>query len=215
MPTKWKASAMGLVLVVIVGALLSGPLMSNVEHPQYVVTEKYKSIELREYAPRIIAQVSMSGTREEAISAGFQQLADYIFGNNITSEVMSAEQRAGEDQISTSKKIAMTAPVEQNQVNGTWAINFTMRSEYTLKTLPKPNNTAVMLSALPSQTFITIQFSGRSSIENISTHESKLKAFVIKNNIRIQDDPIYAFYNPPWTLPILRRNEVMFKVDKN
>ena len=51
---------MGLVLVVIVGALLSGPLMSNVEHPQYVVTEKYKSIELREYAPRIIAQVSMS-----------------------------------------------------------------------------------------------------------------------------------------------------------
>lgn len=51
MPTKWKASAMGLVLVVIVGALLSGPLMSNVEHPQYVVTEKYKSIELREYAP--------------------------------------------------------------------------------------------------------------------------------------------------------------------
>ncbi|MBT5950501.1 MAG: heme-binding protein [Betaproteobacteria bacterium] len=109
----------------------------------------------------------------------------------------------------------MTAPVEQNQVNGTWAINFTMPSEYTLKTLPKPNNTAVILSALPSQTFITIQFSGRSSIENISTHESKLKAFVIKNNIKIQDDPIYAFYNPPWTLPILRRNEVMFKVDKN
>ena len=101
---------------------------------------------------------------------------------------MSAAQRAGEDQISTSKKIAMTAPVEQNQVNGTWAINFTMPSEYTLKTLPKPNNTAVILSALPSQTFITIQFSGRSSIENISTHESKLKAFVIKNNIKIQDD---------------------------
>ena len=119
---------MGLILVIVIGALISGPLMSNVVHPQYVVTEKHKSIELRDYSRRTVARVSTSGTREDAISSGFRQLADYIFGNNIASEFMSAEKQASQGQISTNKKIAMTAPVEQSKVNDTWTIIFTMPS---------------------------------------------------------------------------------------
>ena len=206
---------MGLILVIVIGALISGPLMSNVEHPQYVVTEKHKAIELRDYSPRIIAQVSTSGTREEAISSGFRQLADYIFGNNITSEFISAEKQASQDQISTNKKIAMTAPVEQSQVKDTWTNTFTMPSEYTLETLPRPKNAAITLYSVPPQSFIAIQFSGTNSTHNIDIHENKLRSFCEQNNIEIKNDAIYAFYNPPWTLPILRRNEVMFPINKN
>jgi hypothetical protein len=215
MMTKWKTSAMGLILVIVIGALISGPLMSNVEHPQYVVTEKHKSIELRDYSPRTIAQVSTSGTREEAISSGFRQLADYIFGNNIAREFMSAEKQASQGQISTNKKIAMTAPVEQSKVNDTWTITFTMPSEHTLETLPSPKNAAITLSTVPPQSFIAIQFSGTNSTQNIGIHENKLRSFCEQNNIKIKNDAIYAFYNPPWTLPILRRNEVMFPIDED
>ncbi len=206
---------MGLFLLVLVGALLSGPLMSNVEHPEYVVIEKHKAIELRDYAPRIIAQVSVSGSREDSISTGFQQLADYIFGNNTTAATISKQEFISQDKTSKNQKIAMTAPVEQSLIDDTWIINFTMPSEYVITSLPKPNNAAVRLSEVPSQSFIAIKFSGINSASNINTHEKKLRAFALENNIRIQRNPTYAFYNPPWTLPMLRRNEVMFQIKNN
>ena len=216
MTVKWKPVIMGLFLVVLVGALLSGPLMSNVEHPEYAVIEKYKTIELRDYAPRIIAQVSVSGPREDSISTGFRQLADYIFGNNSPkAAVLERETISQNGKTSKNQKIEMTAPVEQSLIDDTWVINFTMPSEYALETLPNPNNVAVKLSEIPSQSFIAIQFSGMNSASNINKYEKKLRAFTAENNIRIQKNPIYAFYNPPWTLPMLRRNEVMFRIDNN
>lgn len=205
---------MGLLLVILVGALLSGPLMSNVEHPEYTIIEKYKAIELRDYAPRIIAQVSVSGSREDAISSGFRQLADYIFGNNKLTATISGEEIISQDKTTENQKIAMTAPVEQSLIDDAWVINFTMPSEYTLNSLPNPNNAAIKISEVPSQSFIAIQFSGMNSASNINAHEKQLRAFAAENNIRIHSNPTYAFYNPPWTLPILRRNEVMFQINK-
>jgi hypothetical protein len=90
-----------------------------------------------------------------------------------------------------------------------------MPSEHTLETLPRPKNAAITLSSVPPQSFIAIQFSGTNSTHNIDIHENKLRSFCEQNNIKIKNDAIYAFYNPPWTLPILRRNEVMFPINKN
>ena len=97
-----------LVGVLLLGALLWGPIVSNVEQAKYSVVASEKDIEIRNYAPVIVAETEVAGERDKAISEGFRTIADYIFGSNLSSQkvVMTAPvtQQASE-------KIAMTAPV--------------------------------------------------------------------------------------------------------
>ena len=210
MKIKWRHASIGLLLTILITAVLCGPIMSNVEHPNYLVIKKHSSIEWREYAPRIIATVTVTGLREESIATGFRQLADYIFGSNA---VANSTEKGTTKLTPTNQKIAMTAPVEQLYKENGWVISFNMPNEHSLETLPKPNNPAVKITAKNAQSVIAIKFSGSNSTKNIQIHEEKLKTFAQQNDIAINGNPIYAFYNPPWTLPILRRNEVMFEID--
>ena len=210
MNIKWRHVSIGLLLTIFITAVLCGPIMSNVEHPNYLVIKKHSSIEWREYAPRIIATVTVTGLREESIATGFRQLADYIFGSNA---VANSTEKGTTKLTPTNQKIAMTAPVEQLYKENGWVISFNMPNEHSLETLPKPYNPAVKITAKNAQSVIAIKFSGSNSTKNIQIHEEKLKTFAQQNDIAINGNPIYAFYNPPWTLPILRRNEVMFEID--
>ena len=185
--------------------------MSNVEQPNYdVLSSSTDDIEIRRYAPMVIAEVEVRGAREEAISDGFRLLADYIFGNNTTQQdiVMTApvQQQAN-------KKIAMTAPVQQQFSGDRWKVSFVMPAEYSLATLPEPNNEQVKLKQIPAKDFIAIQFSGTNSKQNITKHERQLRQYIERNNIQTLGSPKYAFYNPPWTLPFMRRNEVMIEIE--
>jgi hypothetical protein len=167
------------------------------------------AVEIRRYEPMIIAEVEVRGKRRDAVGNGFRQLADYIFGNNTRAQdiAMTApvQQREGES-------IAMTAPVQQEGADGEWNVSFVMPSQYTMQSLPKPNNKQVMLKEVPAQYFVAIQFSGRSSDDNVAEHEAQLKEYILANNLQAIGMPKYAFYNPPWTLPFMRRNEVMFAI---
>ena len=212
MVIKWRYVSISLLLTIVCGAVLLGPIMSNVEHPKYIVIEKHGSIEWRKYDIRIAANVIVSGSREESIRSGFQQLADYIFGSNT---VLDSSSKEKSETTFTNEKIAMTAPVEQLGKGNQWVISFNMPREYSLETLPKPNNPQVSITNKPAQNVLVIKFSGSNSTENVQSHAEKLKTFAKQNSIVINGNPIYAFYNPPWTLPILRRNEVMFEIDAN
>ena len=55
-------------------------------------------------------------------------------------------------------------------------------------------------------------FSGQNTDDNLSEYTQKLRDFMKRKNIKTVSDPSYAFYNPPWTLPTLRRNEVIFEI---
>jgi len=79
--------------------------------------------------------------------------------------------------------------------------------------LPKPENSAVKIKKIDQKKFVVIKFSGLSSEDNIKQHELKLTQYILDNDLRTQDSPIYAFYNPPWTLPFLRRNEILIELD--
>ena len=198
-----------LVATILVGALATGPIMSNVETPSYKVIQSKGKIEIREFDPMVIAEVQVVGRRKDAISSGFKLLADYIFGNNISQEnvdTTAAVQRPA------SEKIAMTAPVQQQLANNSWLVSFVMPSEYNLEDLPKPKNIEVRLKNVPVKRFVTIQFSGTSSDENLAKHNKLLVEFIKTNSISVTGTSKYAFYNPPWTLPLMRRNEVMFEV---
>ena len=198
-----------IVATILVGALVTGPIMSNVETPSYKVIQSKGKIEIREFDPMVIAEVQVVGRRKDAISSGFKLLADYIFGNNISQENINTTATI---QQPASEKIAMTAPVQQQLSNDSWLVSFVMPSEYNLEDLPKPKNIEVKLKNVPVKRFVTIQFSGTSSDENLAKHKKLLVEFIKNNSISVTGTSKYAFYNPPWTLPLMRRNEVMFEV---
>ena len=206
---KWLAIALIASLLLIGGAMI-GPIMSDVEQPNYDVLSSVDNIEVRQYALMIIAEVEVQGERKEAIGNGFRLLADYIFGNNRVQRKVAmttpVQQQANE-------KIAMTAPVQQQSSGDRWTVSFVMPTEYHLETLPKPNNEVVKLSQVPAKRFIAIRFSGRNSGSTIAKYEKQLVQHIEANQIQILGPPKYAFYNPPWTLPFLRRNEVMFEIN--
>ena len=198
-----------IVATILVGALVTGPIMSNVETPSYKVIQSKGKIEIREFDPMVIAEVQVVGRRKDAISSGFKLLADYIFGNNISQENIDTTATI---QQPASEKIAMTAPVQQQLANDSWLVSFVMPSEYNLEDLPKPKNIEVKLKNVPVKRFVTIRFSGTSSDENLAKHKKLLVEFIKTNGISVTGASKYAFYNPPWTLPLMRRNEVMFEV---
>ena len=200
-----------IAFILIVGGLLAGPVMSNVEKPDYKVIQTERNIEIRQYEPMIIAEVEVDGKREDAIREGFRLIADYIFGNNTVQRdiAMTAPVQQQESQ-----KIAMTAPVQQQSTGRSWQISFVMPSKYSMETLPEPKNDRVRLKEIMTKKFVVIKFSGTNSNENVTEHENQLMNYIEANQIKIIDSPKYAFYNAPWTLPFMRRNEVMIEINQ-
>jgi len=208
MKKRW-IMIVAIIGIVLIGAIAAGPVMSDVEKPNYEIIKSQGAIEVRQYEPLIIAQVQISGEREEAIGDGFRLLADYIFGNNIANQDIAMTAPVQQQE---STKIAMTAPVQQQSTGDDWQVSFVMPSEYTIDTLPKPVNDRVTLKEIPAKTFAAITFSGTNSDENVKAHEKILLEYVEANDLSVISTPKYAFYNPPWTLPPMRRNEVMIEI---
>ena len=183
------------------------------EEPDFTLIYKEKSFEIREYAPRIIAQVKINGNFDEASSTGFRGLADFIFGNNsINNESEKISMTAPVIAEPTSKQIPMTAPVLAEEKNNQWFISFVMPKEYSLQTLPKPNNSEITLTNLPKEKFAVIIFSG---LVRESSYDEKiilLNNFIKKKKLKTLGSVQIARYNPPWTLPFFRRNELMIKI---
>ena len=181
--------------------------MKNVKAPNYTSIVKNKLIEIRLYQPMIIAEVTLTGNADKTINQGFKILAEYIFGNSLAMTDPVSQQ--------VSTKIAMTAPVmHQNKSQDIWKVSFVMPEKHTIETLPKPNNKKISLKQIPEQKMVVIRFSGKRSEELNAKKMQKLQDYIKKNNLIITGDPIYAYYNPPWTLPRLRRNEIMYILAK-
>jgi hypothetical protein len=197
------------VTVVLLGAAVWGPIVSNVEQPKYQVVESSGNIEIRNYAPQIVAEAEVAGDRRDAIGKGFRIIADYIFGNNTSAQKVPMTAPVTQQ---GSEKIAMTAPVTQQGDGNIWRVRFVMPSNYTMETLPKPNNPAVKLKEIGAKRYAVIRFSGLAGEDSLKRRTEQLNAFINAKNLTPLSAPTYAFYNPPWTMPFLRRNEVMVEI---
>lgn len=206
---NWRFAVGSILAIIIIGASLSGTIMSRVEQPSYTVVDSQNGIEIRDYPQLIVAEVEVPGERKQAINTGFRMIADYIFGNNSPRQKVEmtapVTQQAGE-------KIAMTAPVSQQASGSIWRVRFIMPSKYTLETLPAPNNPSVKLIEVPAERIAAIRFSGLAGDDSISRHRKLLLAHITRQGLTVHGEPTLAFYNPPWTLPFLRRNEIQAKV---
>ena len=163
-----------------------------IEEPEYRVEKAWdaEQIEIRAYAARVMAVTDMA----EDSDGGFRVLAGYIFGGN-------AEEQ----------KIAMTAPVQQSMA-GEREMAFMMPTEYALEDLPQPEDQRVSFREAPAYTAAVIQFSGWASAEKADENWQQLRQFLIAEGIDITGEPTLNQYNPPWTLPFMRRNEIIVPV---
>ncbi len=159
------------------------------------------AVEIRRYGARIAAETTVTAGEEAARNAGFRRLARYIFGANHADE-----------------KIAMTAPVAQRAVGkrggGEWAIRFFMPADKTLESLPQPDDAEVRLVRVPPETIAVRRFTGSRSRRAVAAQTARLLDTLRTNGFEVTDTPAAWFYDPPWTIPALRRNEIAVPVEQ-
>ena len=169
--------------------------VKNYEEPKYHVVFQQKPFEIRDYEDMMIATSKQDGQRELSIQKGFRKLFGYISGQN-----------------QLKKQITMTTPVIQSEANNQWHISFVL-PRYLKKTdIPNPVDSSVEVQSILHGRYVVIRFSGRLSEKILNKQKDQLKAFINQRGCQIIQGPIYAFYNPPWTLPFLRRHEIWFQV---
>jgi effector-binding domain-containing protein len=184
-----------------------------IEEPEFISIEKKDAFEIREYQPKLIAQVLVNGTFDSASSKGFRLLADFIFGNNKTNEgSKKIDMTAPVISRDATEKIDMTAPVVSEETEKGWYVSFNMPKQYTKETLPVPINPEVKIIEVPSEKYAVITFSGLVREKKYAEMLNLLNQEMKKRNIDPKGPAILARYNPPWTLPFLRRNELMFRI---
>lgn len=184
------------------------------ERPEYTVMQEEGDFQIREYKPYIVAETTVWGEDfSEVSNSGFRILADYIFGNNRERESldMTRPVTIGEPD-KQSVKLPMTAPVEMYGGNGTYLMTFVMPSEYTIETLPVPNDDRVKLRRIPARRIAAIEFSGGWSQESARERTEELKAWMSKKGYRAAGEPIFARYDPPFVPWFLRHNEILVPV---
>jgi hypothetical protein len=218
-------------LVLLAGATL-GLVLSEaamaIEEPAFEKLEQSGAFEIRQYRPVIVAETLVEGDMSSASNSGFRLIADYIFGNNLSvsgeggkaSEKIAMTAPVSVEPAAKSEKIAMTAPVSiEPDANAgevmrskRWRVRFTMPASYTMATLPRPRNPAVSLKEVPGKRYAVLVFSGLAGEEKVQQKTDELLAWVKTTNRSVVGTPQLARYNPPWTLPFWRRNEILVEL---
>ena len=185
-----------------VGGLVG--IRTGTEEPMYVREATLGNIEIRRYGPRIAAETTVNGDEEQARSAGFRRLAGYIFGGNHRETKIAMTAPVSQQ----NEKIAMTAPVAQSRGDGESVIRFFMPSKWSMDLLPEPDDERVELVEVPGETYAVLQFSGDRSPQAVAARSEELLEALRDSDFTPNGDPVAWFYDPPWTLPFRRRNEV-------
>ena len=207
------------MVVAVSGILLAGctafGIRAGTAEPRYTVLAAPNGLEVRLYEPRIAAETAVAADEETARYDGFRRLAHYIFGGNraattIDMTVPVAQQPAAAPK---SETIAMTAPVGQARGDdGQWVIRFFMPADSTLETLPTPEDPAVVLVQVPGESIAVLRFTGFWGAETIAARQAELLQRLETTAWKPAGTPVAWFYDPPWTIPFLRRNEVVVPV---
>lgn len=210
------------LLAVALVILPSGCAVANVfgdrsayEEPEYeVISDITKNIQIRHYEPRLVATATVpAGNGRSDDNRAFRLLFDYISGKNkgrqeiaMTTPVEMEEKKGTE--------IAMTVPVETEQEGDVMQMRFFFPKEFTLETAPAPKDERIKIEMLDAQTYAVYRFSGTVSEKDKVTKEQKLRDALDETNWEPTGDAVMFYYDPPFTLPMFRRNEVVLPVTK-
>jgi hypothetical protein len=181
------------------------------EQQEYRVMKVRGVVELREYAPWVVADVVASGSAEQAGSAAFRPLFEYISGANRGAEPLAMT--APVIQQPASERLAMTAPVIQEAAGaGEWTVSFVLPAGRSLSEYPIPTDSRVSLRAVPGETAAAIRWSGRWTSSNIACRTQDLRRVMAEAGWQESGEPRWARFDPPWKPPFARRNEIVIPV---
>lgn len=201
-----------LPLQIVESALSIVGIRLNLEEPHYISTPLTGNVEIRKYGPRIAAETTVAGGEEKARNVGFRRLANYIFGGNHRDESISMTAPVAQ-QSGRGEDIAMTAPVVQSRsAEDRWTIRFFMPAKWTMDTLPTPDDENVKLVTVPGETVAVLRFSGDRGSDALEARSDELVKMLRDKGIESTGEPVTWFYDPPWTLPFRRRNEIAIPV---
>ena len=164
--------------------------MAN-EEAKYNVVKSNETYEIRKYSDRLAVQALNTNENNS-----FRKLFNYISGDNETNE-----------------EIKMTIPVTQMVKKGNMTMQFYLPSKFNKDNVPIPSSSDVEIVNIEEGYYAVIRYSGRASNKNFIKHKEILENELKKDNISIAGPAIKASYNSPFTLPMLKRNEAMFKVN--
>jgi len=178
------------MLVILISILTLSSQAMAYEESNYEVVKKNKEYEIRKYSDRLVIETnSIEGN-------GFRKLFNYISGNN-----------------EESQEIKMTVPVTQEIKNGNMTMQFYLPLKFNKDNAPKPSNSDIKILTIEGGYYAVIRYSGRSSDTNFLKNKGILEKQLKQDNIEIISPPIRASYNSPFTLPMLKRNEVMYRIN--
>lgn len=210
-----KSGLMIVIVLIILGIIwvaYSYLSVRGIEHPKYTVLTKHGGYEIREYDPFLSAEVVVKGTQKESLSKGFKMLFDYISGNNRSQESVKMTAPVTQQQAEMSERIAMTAPVMQEQGEDSYIVSFMLPGSLTSDTAPVPLDSSVRIVKRERKKVAVLRFEGYATENKIKKKQARLTELLQKDGYRIGSSFHLALYNPPWTPPFMRRNEVMFDI---
>ena len=178
------------ILVILISILTLSSQAMAYEEANYEVVKENKEYEIRKYSDRLVIETnSIEGN-------GFRKLFNYISGNN-----------------EKNQEIKMTVPVTQEIKSGNMTMQFYLPLKFNKDNAPKPSNSDIKILTIEGGYYAVIEYSGRSSDKNFLKNKDILEKLLKQDNITILSPPIRASYNSPFTLPMLKRNEVMYRID--
>ena len=193
--------------ILLLLSVFAMPLISHaIEEPEHDVIKSFDRVELRRYAPYVVAEVVLDGSAEDAGNRAFPILAGYIFGKNKGEKQFAMT--APVTQTAVPARMDMTAPVTQSAVAGGMRVQFVLPKGVTLATAPEPIDPRVQLREVPAGTWAVIRYSGSWSQANYLEHLDALKAALQTAGVATQGEPVLARYNAPFTPWFMRRNEI-------
>lgn len=181
------------------------------EEPRYEVLATLSSgVEIRRYAPRLAAQAEMPGTDDKARDEAFRVLFRYIAGANATAE--KVEMTASVATEKRAEKIAMTMPVETTQSDTDVRMQFFLPASYTVASAPRPTDERIRIVPVPQETLAVLRFSGSVMPEDRARRADELLEGIMVAPWRPAGEVALLFYDAPFTVPFLRRNEAAVQV---
>ena len=183
----------------------------SADEPNYQVLNDYGYIQIRQYPALVVAQTEVTADYKNSSSEGFQRLAGYIFGNNKKQQKIAMTAPVIQEQ--EAETMAMTAPVIQQKSGTVWLMAFVLPAEYSVSTAPVPLDPAVIIKEIPGKKIAVIRYSGSLSEQAIEEKSEHLKNWLSQQGYQAISEPRSAAYDPPWTLPFLRRNEIHIDIE--
>ena len=201
------------IALLAVWSFASWFVVKDIEQPSYQVISNTNHYEIRLYEPYIIAQTTVSGDYDDAMSDGFREIAGYIFGGNSANNKISMTAPVLENALDTSQQIAMTVPVLDTGTSEKRSVAFVMPKQYTLDDLPMPNSDKVTFAKIAARKVAVLSYGFYANEARIEGKKMELLDLLEVDNISAKGPVASARYNPPLSMPLFIRNEVIVEIE--